>query len=161
MSEWSNVPAWKASIVKAIGGSNPLLSAKIPLSTSVVRGIFVKLKGEDSKGAPPKAEKVACGKFLATDRSVLQSITRVLLFALQNARKILSSPPKRKQAFLPVFFYRKDYNDNSFSVFARLIKSSTVVTGKAKFIPAAIFAPPTVTPQTSPLSLNTGPPEQP
>ena len=27
MSEWSNVPAWKASIVKAIGGSNPLLSA--------------------------------------------------------------------------------------------------------------------------------------
>ena len=27
MSEWSNVPAWKASMVKAIGGSNPLLSA--------------------------------------------------------------------------------------------------------------------------------------
>ena len=27
VSEWSNVPAWKASMVKAIGGSNPLLSA--------------------------------------------------------------------------------------------------------------------------------------
>ena len=28
MSEWSNVPAWKASIPQGIGGSNPLLSAK-------------------------------------------------------------------------------------------------------------------------------------
>ncbi len=27
MSEWSNVPAWKASIPQGIGGSNPLLSA--------------------------------------------------------------------------------------------------------------------------------------
>lgn len=37
MSEWSNVPAWKASIVKAIGGSNPLLSAK----EKKARAIFI------------------------------------------------------------------------------------------------------------------------
>ena len=29
VSEWSNVHAWKACIRKRIGGSNPLLSAKI------------------------------------------------------------------------------------------------------------------------------------
>ena len=104
VSEWSNVPAWKASIVKAIGGSNPLLSAKIPLSTSVGRGIFVKLKGEDSKGAPPKAEKVACGKFLATDRSVLQSIGlrfRNLLCKMQEKSSPLRQKGNRQTARSP------------------------------------------------------------
>ena len=108
MSEWSNVPAWKASIVKAIGGSNPLLSAKKETGIFACFLFVLKVKGEDSKGAPPKAEKVACGKFLATDRSVLQSITRALLFALQNARRNPSFPPKCPYRLLSLgaFFVR-------------------------------------------------------
>ena len=37
VSEWSNVPAWKASIPKGIGGSNPLLSATLTHRQTSVR----------------------------------------------------------------------------------------------------------------------------
>ena len=32
MAEWSNALAWKASILKGIAGSNPVLSAKLEKS---------------------------------------------------------------------------------------------------------------------------------
>ena len=49
MSEWSNVPAWKASIAKAIGGSNPLLSANETKADSQRLSAFI-LATKSGKG---------------------------------------------------------------------------------------------------------------
>lgn len=41
MTEWSNVVAWKAAVVHATVGSNPILSAKRELYEHQVRAIFL------------------------------------------------------------------------------------------------------------------------
>ena len=72
MSEWSNVPAWKASIPQGIGGSNPLLSAtKKP---SLWGGFFVAERSKralQSKVTQSTAVAVAICYSVAINRLLL------------------------------------------------------------------------------------------